>query len=89
MPGIYRNDGAPWRRPDGTLIERGAEFVPTDEERLRKAYKLTYLRPPSEPEGLEDYATGNGWYLIDGESVRGREAAAARLAALEADDGED
>jgi len=94
MPGIYRNGGAPWTRADGTRIERGAEFVPTEDELRRRAYKLAYVRPagPDTPvpaahastpsSSAEDYATGHGWYLIDGKKVQGREAAEEALAAL-------
>ena len=86
---IYRNRGAQWRRADGTLIERGAEFVPTEEERLRKAHKLEYVRPNNEASSaapvradVEDYAQGGGWYLIEGEKVQGRAAATELLNAL-------
>lgn len=83
-PGIYRNQGAPWSRRDGTRIERGDEFEPTDDERLRKAYKLEFVRrlpddPLPESVNVEDYATGNGWYLIGGEKVQGRAAAEEAL----------
>jgi len=88
-PGIYRNRGAGWTRADGTRIERGDEFVPTEDELIRKAYKLRYLGPveqlapdptpePSEPEDaidVEDYHVGGGWYMIDGQKVQGREKA--------------
>lgn len=93
MPGVYRNTGAPWTRDDGRVIAKGLEFTPTQDELLRKRHKLQYVRPaPGEPDAtppapgvpardeLEDYATGNGWYLIYGEKVRGRDAAAAALA---------
>jgi hypothetical protein len=87
MPGTYRNRGAAWVRADGTRIERGAEFVPTHDELLRRAYKLEYAGSAPDPAPLpgtsrdvEDYATGHGWYLIDGRKVQGREAAEAALA---------
>lgn len=89
---IYRNKGAPWTRPDGTRIERGAEFEPTEEELARKRGKLAYVRPDEDaptPEPapdrdeLEDYRTSPGWYLIRGERYHGAEAARR---ALESDD---
>jgi hypothetical protein len=90
---LYRNRGAAWVRADGTRIERGAEFVPTHDELLRRAYKLEYAGPaggfgpdpaplPGTSRDVEDYATGHGWYLIDGCKVQGREAAEAALREL-------
>jgi hypothetical protein len=90
---VYRNTGAPWTRDDGTRVERGAEFCPGADELLRRAYKLVYVRAceddcpdlaaaPVAGRNLDDYAVGGGWYLIDGEKVQGRDAAAARLEAL-------
>lgn len=84
-PGIYRNVGAPWNRPDGTTIRRGEEFRPTPEELLRRSYKLVLVgTPPDDPlpidVNVEDYATGNGWYLIDGVKIQGRANAEETLA---------
>lgn len=83
-PGLYRNRGAPWSRPDGARIESGEVFEPTEDERRRKQYKLEFVRatdtdPLPESVNVEDYATGNGWYLIDGVKVQGREAAEEAL----------
>lgn len=83
-PGRYRNRGAPWTRPDGTRIERGQEFEPTEDERIRKPHKLEFVGslpddPLPESVNVEDYATGNGWYLIDGEKIQGRSAAEEAL----------
>lgn len=89
MAGTYRNKGARWRRPDGTVIERGAEFEPTDDEKLRKAYKLEYIGPKATPatqrptrDELADFDQGNGWYMVGGEKYHGREAASDALRAL-------
>jgi hypothetical protein len=90
---LYRNRGAAWTRADGTRIERGAEFVPTRDELLRRAYKLEYagsvggfkpdaVQIPGTSRDVEDFATGHGWYLIDGRKVQGREAAEAALREL-------
>ena len=88
---IYRNTGAGWTRPDGTRIGPGAEFEPTDEERKRKAHKLQLVGQSGAPVTradleLDDYETGNGWFLIGGEKFHGREAAADALAALKAEE---
>jgi len=85
-PGIYRNRGAGWMRSDGTRVERGDEFVPTEEELRRRAYKLRYVGPADEfaheppyapPNGgnVEDYSLGGGWYMVGGVKVQGRERA--------------
>lgn len=37
---LYRNVGAPFGREDGTRVERGEVFVPTEIELIRRAYKL-------------------------------------------------
>lgn len=76
-PGIYRNCGAPWSRPDGTRVCRGDEFEPTPDELSRKAYKLELISgraadPLPLTTNVEDYATGHGWYLIDGVKIQGR-----------------
>jgi hypothetical protein len=42
---LYRNVGAPFWREDGTKIDRGAVFEPTDDELLRLAYKLQPFSP--------------------------------------------
>jgi hypothetical protein len=90
MNDVYINRGAPWKRHDGSVIERGAEFVPTDDELIRKAHKLEYVGAHGEPAAhvppradVEDYALGGGWYSIDGEKIQGRAAATERLLELE------
>jgi hypothetical protein len=92
MSDVYLNKGAPWKRHDGSVIERGAEFVPTHDELTRKAHKLEYVEPGGTPAvatplsaDVEDYALGGGWYSIDGEKIQGRAAATERLAYLEGD----
>lgn len=91
MAGLYRNTGVGWTRPDGTRIEKGDEFVPTEDERLRRAYKLVLVGQPDAPpeavaieRDVDDYHTGNGWYLIGGEKVQGRDAASDALRELKA-----
>jgi len=37
---LYRNVGAPWRRPDGSIVARGAIIEPTEDELERRRYKL-------------------------------------------------
>lgn len=37
---LYKLVGAPFTRADGTRIERGDVFVPTDEELIRRRHKL-------------------------------------------------
>lgn len=83
-PGTYLNRGAPWTRADGTRCETGEIFEPTEDERVRKAYKLQLVgSSPDDPlpvhVNVEDYATGNGWYMIDGVKVQGRQAAEEAL----------
>lgn len=87
-PGVYRNTGAGWTRPDGQRVERGDVFTPTAEERVRKSYKLLCLGPlDGDPLpqyiNVEDYATGSGWYLVGGQRVRGRQAAEEALSATD------
>lgn len=93
VAGLYRNTGVGWTRPDGTRIAKGQTFEPTEDERLRRAYKLVLVgQPDTTPEalaverGIDDYHTGNGWYLIGGEKVQGREAASEALRALKAEE---
>lgn len=84
-PGLYVNRGVPWQRPDGRIIGKGEEFVPTEEERLRKAYKLQHIGPAPEPApepvdapAEEEYPrdVGGGWFqLPDGRKVQGEVAA--------------
>lgn len=96
----YVNVGAPIRRANGEIIRRNEVFEPTEDERIRKAYKLrpvgdggrTRHTPPAavaetpRTAELEDYHTGYGWYVIDGKKIQGKENA---LAALRAMDGTD
>jgi hypothetical protein len=96
MAGVYRNTGARWRRPDGTVIESGAEFVPTDEERVRKAHKLRLVGQSDGPAptaqklrrrpDVSDYETENGWYMVGGKNVHGRAAAEDALEELLGDE---
>lgn len=90
-PRIYRNRGAPWLRADGTRVQRGDEFVPTEEELLRRSYKLEYVGPaPEDPEPAgpaddpdEAYPrdVGGGWFeLPDGRKVQGLGAAREAMA---------
>jgi len=88
-PGIYRNRGAGWTRADGTRIENGDEFVPTQDELRLRSYKLRWVgsaeeftpdphpesEDPEEPIDVEDFHVGGGWYMIDGQKVQGREKA--------------
>lgn len=91
MPGLYRNTGVGWTRPDGTRIEKGQTFEPTAEERLRRGYKLELVgqadADPNTPtdRDLDDFDQGNGWFLIGGEKIHGREAASEALRALKAE----
>lgn len=95
----YVNLGAPIRRDGKVVARRGEEFEPTEEEVVRKAYKLRrvvesgrhkYEPDSSTPEpaaaeelAVDDYKVGGGWYLIGGEKVQGRDAAKGALRALE------
>lgn len=93
VAGLYRNTGVGWTRPDGTEIKKGDVFEPTDEERVRRAYKLDLVgQPGATPEAialerdLDDFHTGNGWFMIGGEKIHGREAASEALRELRAEE---
>lgn len=42
----HQNTGAPFRRADGTVVERGEVFDPTVEELARRRYKLRAVEGP-------------------------------------------
>lgn len=98
--GVYRNEGAPFPLPGGTRVRRGEEFEADigAEFVRRRANKVALVRslaapgepdpPAEEPEGMnvEDYAQGNGYYLIGGETIHGRSKAIEALRALDAEE---
>lgn len=58
------NIGAGWLRPDGTRIEPGEHFVPTEDELIRKRHKIEPLvtqvpasPPPARPVVHDDRGT--------------------------------
>lgn len=75
MADRYWNRGAPIPRLDGSMVESGAVFEPTDYELRTCRHKIERV-----PE-VEDFHVGGGWYDIPyAGKVQGKEAARAALA---------
>lgn len=66
-------------------VERLAGRVYADSDEVRAAYEaagtsVQHLTSGSARDDVSAYHVGNGWYEVDGEKVRGKDAARALLA---------
>lgn len=52
--GPHKNLGAPIRRDGEIVARRGEVFIPTEDELVRKAYKLRPVPPESRPKLVKD-----------------------------------